>query len=357
MSSPPHYNPACSSCSRPNPLAPLALPCSPSFLLLQTWPILTLLTLHLLLLPQIWKDLEAALLTARPVPKLFLDPPTSPETGTCCSCLPTSPPQALNPTLPPCPAAKCPRGASMAVKKAKGKEKVPEPLAPSAPAQKLFPLTHLPKSTLSFWASLAASLSASAASAFTPAPFPVPPTSLTSLAPTPFPSASSTSPAPTLLPPCPLAPTPAPAPAPQHSLSIDQVLVLLQLVNTASSPVHSPSGLLPTVGLIPAAGLKTRIHGLPPADPSLQLDPNDLIDHGLMVHILKKGWQSYFPINSLSADLTRATLHYAKAPTEFDIANEPSISYPDFCEAACMLPILIGCHLNSPFKSKIAASF
>lgn len=65
----------------------------------------------------------------------------------------------------------------------------------------------------------------------------------------------------------------------------------------------------------------------------------------------------YFPINSLLADLSRATLHYAKAPTEFDIANEPSISYPNFCEAARMLPVLIGHHLNSPFKSEIAESF
>lgn len=89
----------------------------------------------------------------------------------------------------------------------------------------------------------------------------------------------------------------------------------------------------------------------------MQLDPNDLIDHGLVVHILKEGWQTYFPINSLSADLTRATLHYAKAPTEFDIASEPSISYPNFCEAARMLPVLIGRHLNSPFKVEIAECF
>jgi hypothetical protein len=89
----------------------------------------------------------------------------------------------------------------------------------------------------------------------------------------------------------------------------------------------------------------------------MQLDPNDLIDHGLVVHILKEGWQTYFPINSLSADLTRATLHYAKAPTEFDIASEPSISYPNFCEAARMLPVLIGRHLNSPFKTEIAEAF
>jgi len=65
----------------------------------------------------------------------------------------------------------------------------------------------------------------------------------------------------------------------------------------------------------------------------------------------------YFLINSLSADLTCATLHYVKAPSEFDIANEPSISYPDFCEVARMLPVLIGHHLNSPFKSEIVASF
>jgi hypothetical protein len=103
-------------------------------------------------------------------------------------------------------------------------------------------------------------------------------------------------------------------------------------------PVHAPSGLLPAS----SSGLKAQVHGLPPSDPSMQLDPNDLIDHGLVVHILKEGWQTYFPINSLSADLTHATLHYAKAPTEFDIKNKPSISYPDFCEAARMLPVLIG---------------
>ncbi|KAG2345631.1 hypothetical protein BDR05DRAFT_998244 [Suillus weaverae] len=89
----------------------------------------------------------------------------------------------------------------------------------------------------------------------------------------------------------------------------------------------------------------------------MQLDPNDLIDHGLVVHILKEGWQSYFPINSLLADLTCVTLHYAKVPTEFDLANEPLISYPNFCEAACMLPVLIGWHLNSLFKAEIAESF
>lgn len=89
----------------------------------------------------------------------------------------------------------------------------------------------------------------------------------------------------------------------------------------------------------------------------MQLDPNNLIDHVLVVYILKEGWQTYFPINSLLADRTHMTLYYAKVPTEFNITSKPSIFYSNFCEAAHMLPILIGRHLNSPFKIEIAKSF
>ncbi|KAG2343961.1 hypothetical protein BDR05DRAFT_999509 [Suillus weaverae] len=162
-------------------------------------------------------------------------------------------------------------------------------------------------------------------------------------------------------------PHPHVGPVQQH-ISADQVLTLLQnpwlssLVASQPTAAHASSGLLSSLlpaSLLPAPApsFKARVHSLPPSDPSMQLDPNDLIDHGLVVHIFKEGWQSYFPINSLSADLTHVTLHYAKAPTEFDLANEPSISYPNFCEAACMLPVLIGRHLNSPFKAEIAESF
>ncbi|KAG1764947.1 hypothetical protein EDD22DRAFT_951408 [Suillus occidentalis] len=118
------------------------------------------------------------------------------------------------------------------------------------------------------------------------------------------------------------------------------------------STSHAPVALLPA-----ASGLRTRVHGLPPSDPIMQLDPNDLIDHDLIVYILKEGWQTYFPINSLSADLTCTMLHYVKAPTEFNIASKLSISYSNFCEAARMLPVLIGQHLNSPFRTEIVEAF
>ncbi|KAG2035533.1 hypothetical protein BDR03DRAFT_1012541 [Suillus americanus] len=394
MSSPPHCNPPHSSSSHPNP----PRSSHPSSLARTSPPIMDFRSPS----PALSSDpgsptdrqdeLEAALISARSMPRLVLDPPTSPETGSWRPHLPTSPPQPLDTeaALPARLATKCPRGGGMA-RKGKGKEKAPEP----KPAKKLYPLPHLPKPAPSFWASLAAS-SASSALTFSGSPLvpspsiPSIPSSSSSAIPPPLLSAFSGPPAfsPTL-PPAPAAPFPSPLPsalsgppafspappppaaalspsptiASAPALSADQVLSLLQhpwlnalLANhplVAPGPVHAPSDLLPA----PSSGLKARVHGLPPLDPLMQLDPNNLIDHGLVVHILKEGWQTYFPINSLSVDLTRATLHYAKAPTDFDIVNEPSISYPDFCKAARMLPVLIGRHLNSPFKAEIADSF
>ncbi|KAG2128261.1 hypothetical protein DEU56DRAFT_915524 [Suillus clintonianus] len=280
-------------------------------------------------------ELEAALIAARTVPKLVLDPPTSPKTGSRRPRLPTSPPQMLDSEVasPSRPSAKRPRGGS-AAKKGKGKEKAP--IKPE-PAKKLYPLSHLPKPAPSFWASLAAS-SASSASAFSgspsisspsvsPAPalpspafpsIPAIPSPLlsafsgpTAFAPAPSPSpAAPSSSAPSA------APSSAPPAAPSSTptvvssappLSADQVLSILQhpLFNAllANHPAAVPGlDLLPA----PSVGLKACVHGLPPADPAMQLDPNNLIDHGLVVHILKEGWQTYFPINSLLADLTRA---------------------------------------------------
>ncbi|KAG1738196.1 hypothetical protein EDB19DRAFT_905028 [Suillus lakei] len=113
-------------------------------------------------------ELEAALIAARSMPRLILEPATSPETEMRHSCLPTSLPRALSSAVasPSHPAAKRLRGGSVAAKKGKGKEKAPE----GDPAQKLFLLSHLHKPAPSFWASLAASSLASATSAFSGTP-------------------------------------------------------------------------------------------------------------------------------------------------------------------------------------------
>ncbi|KIK33279.1 hypothetical protein CY34DRAFT_18470 [Suillus luteus UH-Slu-Lm8-n1] len=340
-------------------------------------------------------ELEAAVAASRSIPRLALDPPvltleppTSPESGERHQRIPTSPPHSLS-VASPRPAAKHQWGISTTAKKGKAKDKVTASSSAStaAPPQKSQPLLspNLWASLLSASSSTSAASSASSSSSALPLSSSSTTASASSSATSSLPShtgllpgfpsvssplspatplASSHSPSPPVMAPLP-ASTPLPSALPSSllpapHLSSDQVVLsLLQhqlnsLVANQSAPVLAPSSLL--LALLPtsSSALKAQVHGLPPADPALQLDPNDLIDHGLVVHILKEGWQTYFPINSLSADLTHATLHYVKAPTEFDIASKPSISYPNFCEAARMLPVLIGRHLNSPFKAEIA---